>query len=177
MNYFKYVDVDSALEKLVTKKLLHYIHSNKYSTKGFWTNVDTEDVLKDVPELIQLYKPLGITIKRISFVTASDKVGSIHIDDPKTAPPIRINIPVLNCDQTSTNFYVTNKPAIETRLASGIYYYKWNEQDCTLAASACINKSTLIRTNELHQVCIHSDNIPRITCTIEFYENLEYLMN
>jgi hypothetical protein len=177
MNYFKYVDVDSTLEKLVTKKLLHYVHSNKYFTKGFWTNADTEDVLSKIPELIQLYKSLGINIKRISFVTALDKVGDIHIDDPKTAPAIRINIPVLNCENTSTNFYVTNKPAIETRLPSGIYYYKWLEQDCKLVASTCIDKSTLIRTNELHQVCIHTDNMPRITCTIEFYENLEHLMN
>lgn len=177
MNYFKHLDIDSTLEKVVSKKLLDYVNSNRYSNSGFWTNVDTRDVLNKVPELIELYKPIGINIKRISFVTAKDKIGDIHIDDPKTAPAIRINIPVLNCEQTSTNFYVSSKPANETRLQSGIYYYKWNEKDCTLVASTCINRSTLIRTNKLHQVCIHTDNMPRITCTIEFYEDLEHLMN
>jgi|LauGreDrversion4_2_1035121.scaffolds.fasta_scaffold00348_38 hypothetical protein len=177
MKYFKHVNVDSESEKVVSKKLLDYVNSNGYSDKGFWTNVNTHDVLNKVPELAELYKPIGINIKRIAFVTAKEKVGTIHIDDPKTAPAIRINIPVLNCEQTSTNFYVSGKPANETRLPSGIYYYKWDEKDCTLVASTCISRSTLIRTNELHQVCIHTDNMPRITCTIEFYEDLEHLMN
>jgi hypothetical protein len=177
MKYFKHVNVDSVLEKVVSKKLLDYVNSNSYSDKGFWTNVDTRDVLNKVPELTELFEPIGINIKRISFVTAKDKVGEIHIDDPKTAPAIRINIPVINCEQTSTNFYVSTKPANETRLSSGIYYYRWNEKECTLVASTCIDRSTLIRTNKLHQVCIHTDNIPRITCTIEFYEDLEHLMN
>jgi hypothetical protein len=177
MNYFKYANVDTVLEKNVSKKLLDYVNSDSYSDKGFWTNVNTQDVLNKVPELVELFKPLRINIKRIAFVTAIDKVGDIHIDDPKTAPVIRINIPVLNCEQTSTNFYISSKPANETRLPSGIYYYKWSEKDCTLVASTCVDRSTLIRTNELHQVCIHSDNMPRITCTIEFYEDLEYLMN
>ena len=177
MKYFEHLNVDSALEKIVSKKLLDYINSDIYSDNGFWTNVNTQDVLNKVPELVELYKPLGIKIKRIAFVTSNDKVGDIHIDDPKTAPVIRINIPILNCNNTSTNFFTSEKPPVEMQLASGIYYYRWNEKDCTLVASTCINRSTLIRTNKLHQVCIHSDNIPRITCTIEFYEDLEYLMN
>ena len=177
MKYFKYANVDPPLDKLTSTKLLDYTNSNSYTTNGFWTNIDTHDVLKKIPELIELYKPIGINIKRIAFITALDKIGDIHMDDPKTAPAIRINLPVLNCDNTSTNFFTSEKPPIEMQLPSGIYYYKWLEQDCKLVASTCIDKSTLIRTNELHQVCIHTDNMPRITCTIEFYENLEYLMN
>ena len=177
MNYFKHVDVNPELEKIVSKKLLDYVNSNSYSDNGFWTNVNTKDVLSKVPELLELYKPIGINIKRIAFITSIDKTSDIHIDDPETAPAIRINIPVLNCNNTSTNFFISEKPTVKMQLPSGIYYYKWLEQDCKLVSSVCIDRSTLIRTNELHQVCIHSDNVPRITCTIEFYENLEYLMN
>lgn len=177
MKYFKHASVDSKLEKTVSKKLLDYVRSNSYSTKGFWTNVETQDVLNNVPELIELFEPLKINIKRIAFVTSIIKIGEIHIDDPDTAPSIRINIPVLNCDQTSTNFYVSNKHPNKTRLPSGINYYNWEEKDCELVATVCIDRSTLIRTNEPHQVCIHSDNFPRITCTIEFFEDLEYLMD
>jgi len=34
MNYFKYANVDTALEKNVSKKLLDYVNSDSYSDKG-----------------------------------------------------------------------------------------------------------------------------------------------
>lgn len=174
MNYFKELDINS---DDVSLQLLNYIKKqNKGYIQGFWTNSDTDDLLKSVPDLQKLFDHLNITIKKISFVTAVLKKGVIHIDDIDTAPNARINIPILNCEDTETIFYnSTVKPKL-MELPSGIKYYGLEDMHCQKVASFTLRKPTIIRPKELHQVNINSNNTPRISCTIEFYENIETLL-
>lgn len=175
MNYFKEIDIDC---NGVSLEILNFIRSKeKNYIKGFWTNVDTVEILENIPQIQNLFNHLNITIKKISFVTTSQKIGIIHIDDVDTAPNARINLPILNCENTETVFYTSIYPPELMKLPSGIIYYGLDEKHCQRVDSFTLKKPTVIRPKELHQVILHSDSIPRISCTIEFYEDIENLLH
>lgn len=174
MKYYKELDIDCTE---VSTKILNYLQNKqKDYLKGFWTNADTIDVLNAVPELQELFDHLNIKIKKISFVTSFQKIGMIHIDDVATAPNARINLPIKNCEGSETIFYTSSKPTKLMKLPSGIVYYGLEDEHCQRADSFTLKKPTVIRPKELHQVVLHDDNIPRISCTLEFYEDIEGLL-
>ena len=102
MKYYKYLDLkwQPAAEKL---KL--YIDENPalldYSSS--WKNLDPNDVLTRIPEIQNMFDPLGIRVKYLALFVSNYPVGTIHIDADKQSN-CRINFPVLNCQETETRF-------------------------------------------------------------------------
>lgn len=171
MKYYKYLDLDHTV---VRDKIRSYIGKN--ITHNFWNHTNRDDVLLKIPELQTMFDPLGIHIHKISILNAwFTGPGIIHVDACDYS--VRINLPILNCDNTITNFYKSNAPLIKTVLPNGVPYFKFDPSQCELVDSFCLNRPAAIRIGEPHQICIMSEVVPRISCTIEFEENIEYLLD
>ena len=176
MRYYKFLDLNwtdgaDAMRNYVLD------HTSLYKAgKGAWVNCDFNDVMKKVPQLQEMFDPLGLTIKRVSLFVMYYKIGSIHIDDD-AIHPLRINFPIINCKDTETRFYkVTDTPTTEKQL-NKFAYHAFDPSKCELVDSFELDRPVIIKSQEPHQVLVHHNTPPRISCTIAFHENLESLFN
>jgi hypothetical protein len=172
MRYYKYLDLDFLS---VAEKLKMYILDNKDQIQGFWTPLDTLKILLLFPEVQKMFDHMNIRIKRISVVTVDPSSNGIHRDDTKCN--VRINIPILNCAASVTNFYKTNADPIRKFTPSGSPYLQIENSKCILVDSFCLDRPAALRVTEPHQVIVNSDYVPRIALTIEFIENIDYLLD
>lgn len=175
MIYYKKLELDHTL---VAKKSLAYISANKHKIKTFWTNVNFEEFCIHVPEIKTMFAPLNITPKRVSLITAvtQDRVDpGIHRDH--TSVPVRINVPILNCEHSQTKFWrTTAEPIVEFIPNTNIPYFYLKESDCELADTLVLDKPAVLRVSEPHSVHV-GEKTPRLALTIEFNENIEYLLD
>ena len=119
-----------------------------------------------------MFEEINLTVQTMSFITLNTQFGQIHSDQTKYSS--RINIPVLNCENTETKFFKSD---------SQFHMVKWNEvaipsfnaEECIQVDSFCLSKPTVLRVNEIHQICSYNVNLPRVSCTVGFVEDIEYL--
>ena len=176
MKYYKFLDLDCSL---VTDKMKQYVLDNPYlykSGKGAWVNCNLQDVTEKVPSLQEMFFQLNLRIKRVSLFVMNYKTGAIHIDDD-AAHPYRINFPVLNCENTETRFYQVKTQPSKQYQENKFAFHSFNPNDCEQMDSFELTKPTIIKTQEPHQVVVHHNNPPRISCTVAVYEDLEELFN
>ncbi len=175
MAYYKYLDLDY---KPARQKLIQYFLVNPRLLNGIggaWVNADTVDLLKKVPELSQLFRPLNLTIERVSFFVMHQPTGTIHIDDDTHY--LRINFPVLNCENTETRFYKTTSSTTKIFQANRMAYHKFDPNECELVDKFTLDRAVVIKTKEPHQVVLLTNKYPRVSCTIAFNEDLTELFN
>lgn len=176
MEYYKFLELDWVP---VAEAMREYVLANPSlykAGKGAWVNCEFTDIMQNIPELQTMFNPLGLTIKRVSLFVMNYKIGKIHIDDD-AAHPFRINFPILNCKDTETRFYkVTHAPTTEHQL-NNVAYHFFNPNNCELVDSFELDRPTIIKTQVPHQVVVHHNTPPRISCTLAFYEDLEPLFN
>jgi hypothetical protein len=176
MQYYKFLELEW-IE--VAESMKNYVLDNPslYEPgQGAWINCNFSDVMQRVPQLQEMFNPLGLTIKRVSLFVMNYKIGKIHIDDDGLHP-FRINFPILNCQDTETRFYkVTSAPNTEKQ-PNKIAYHFFNPNNCELADSFELDRPVIIKTQEPHQVVLKHNILPRISCTIAFQEDLEPLFN
>lgn len=176
MKYYKYLDIDCSI---VSPKLIKYVYDNsdlilESQKSSSWKSVNTQDVLNKVPELIEMFTPLSLTIKYLAFFITDIPYGTIHIDHD-TQSNCRINIPVLNCDSSETRFFTISEEPVKVLQKNGIPLLKLNPLACTQVDKFELTKPVVFRNNQPHQVVSYNENQPRISCTIGFHENLEFL--
>jgi len=179
MKYYKYLDIEYSMSCQQLKK---YALDNLNKLTLFQTDIDKEDILEACPDLQKMFDPLKITIKTVSFITTDniDIEYGIHIDvleyEDLEFSPIRINLPVLNCEGSITNFYTSSYLPVNKQLSENIYYLGYEYENCQLVDSFCLNRPAVLRVDEIHQVIANPNyHLPRISCSIEFEEDLEFL--
>lgn len=176
MKYYKFLDLDCSL---VTNDMKQYVFDNPHlykSGKGAWVNCNLRDVIEKVPSLQKLFDQLGLRIKRVSLFVMNYKTGVIHIDDD-IENPYRINFPILNCKDTETRYYQVSELPTKQFQENKFAYHIFNPDLCKQVDSFELSGLTIIKTQEPHQVVVHHDNPPRISCTVAVYEDLEELFN
>lgn len=176
MKYHNYLDLpgwEPVAEKI--KKWLEERPSLRDEKNGAWSDANMKDVSTNLPELAELFLPLGLTIRWVAFFTMTGKYSGIHRDAGEES--IRVNIPIQNCEGSVTRFFKATKPPIKYTQPNGVPYFLEDQESCILLESVEIIKPTVIRVHEPHQVVIFGGNYPRITCTISFNEDLEHLLN
>ena len=179
MKYYKYLsDLDW---RPVAEKLKWYVL--EYDKKpliyddprNMAQTVNQLDLHKQVPELSNLFSPLNLTIRNVSFFVSTTLQNAIHHDGvPENC---RINIPVLNCNNSETKFYVSSQPVPMRHQPNGQPFFSVNREDCTYVDSYFLKCPVILRVNELHQVFQDYTNIPRVACTIAFNENIEHWLD
>lgn len=177
MEYYKYLDLDCST---VSPKLVKYVYDN-YSGifddqhNSAWKAVNTQDVLDKVPELMEMFAPLNLTIRYLAFFITDLPINAIHIDD--TQSNCRINIPVLNCEKSETIFFTTTEEPVMAKQKNGLSFLMLNPLACTQVDKFELTRPVVFRNNQPHQVISFNEVQPRISCTIGFYEDLEFLFH
>jgi len=176
MRYYKFLELEWTYAAEAMKEYVLANPSLYKAGRGAWVNCDFADVIEKVPQLQEMFNPLRLTIKRVSLFVMNYKFGKIHIDDD-VMHPFRINIPILNCKDTETRYFtVTKNPVVEEQ-PNKVKLHSFDYSKCQLADRFELTGPIIIKSQEPHQVVIHHDLLPRISCTIAFHEDLGHLFN
>lgn len=177
MRYYKYLDINW---QPVAEKIKNYITSERTEfltplMSSSWRNLNVSEMLAVVPELRELFAPLGLTIHHMAFFVSDYAVGTIHIDHDMHSN-CRINIPILNCENTETRFYKTLVEPIKVLQANGVPLLKLDPSKCVHVDQFYLTQAVVFRNDQPHQVVSNNPNRPRISCTIGFNEDIEHLL-
>jgi hypothetical protein len=175
MIYYKYLDLNW---QPAARALQQYVSEHPLlldATTGSWKTLDLE-VLTKMPEIQAMFEPLNLTIKYLALFVTIKPAGNIHIDyDPISK--CRINFPVLNCEQSETRFFINHGPLEEITQSGRPPYILLNQDACVFADKFCLSKPAVIRIKEPHQVVSNNSVQPRISCTVAFHQDIEYLLH
>ena len=174
MQYYKYLDLDY---QVACRKLKAYILKNSSLLTDFWNDINTQEVMLSIPEIQKMFDPLSIKIKQISILVTRPKSihDGIHIDH--TSTNVRINLPLFNCEHSVTNFYSTTGLPTKMFLPNGVAFEDLDYSSCKLEDSFCLNQPAALRVTVPHQIVVNPDIDYRVSATIEFEENIDYLLD
>jgi hypothetical protein len=171
MKYYRELDIDC--EEIRQAILKDYIPDED---PNFWNDIDNVhlDILTDI------FKEINITPKYYSIINASTSNFNIHID--ACPEPIRINIPLLNCEFSTTIFYKSwnnNQPKLilDNPIMGVRRHLQYDTKDLHIADMMKLKKATAIRVHEPHAVTVLKKHTPRLALTVGFEEDLEDILN
>lgn len=172
MAYYKHLDLDY---EPVVKKLRSYTLDNIDQMQRFWNPLDTTEILSRFPEIQKMFDPLNITIKMIALINARPGHNQIHRDNSKEN--VRINLPVLNCEHSTTIFYRSDDEGVPSVTSNGRPFLDLNTCKFEFVESFCLDRPAAINVNEPHQLVIEQRYLPRVAWTVAFVENIDYLLD
>jgi hypothetical protein len=174
MKYWKYLDLNWRPASL---RLREYALSRPEVLEpgSYFKLQDHADIVNHVPEVVEMLEPLKIDIRFIAFFVQLTNNCNIHVD--QDSQYTRINIPILNCEHSETKFFTSSKGPVRALEASGVPYYYYEPEYCTCVSSYKLDGAILLRVREPHQVVIHGDHYPRISCSIGYKQDLTHLLD
>lgn len=166
--------------EIIQKKSLDFI--KKYKDTLAYTSfnpLDFETFSQEVPELAESLKEHGLTLTKVNtYIMFDNSGGAAHRDF--ITDSVRINIPVLNCENTWTNFYQLKDPSMKSTVTinpKGQPYRVYNPDDLILVDRVQITEPTAIRPLEIHSIEMDEAKAPRITLTVCTDPVPEFLFN
>ena len=174
MNYFKHIDLDWVPFRNRVIKLIEDYPKLIEKGPGAFVALKKEQVIEIYPELARMIKPLGLTILYVALYTIYDNKGTLHSDG--THVPIRITLPILNCENSITTFYQVTEEGTAGLQQNGLGATYYDPKKSTPVASYELTGPVILRVTEPHQVVSTNDVFPRISCSIAFKEDIEYLL-
>lgn len=180
MIYFKEIDIDNL--DIIKTKCLGYIKTQETVYKKLkpasWYVLNVEELTANCPELQQSFDKLGLTINyAAAIVMMAEKDIRVHTDN--WHQEARINIPLLNCENTFTKFYSNIKTQELHNPSTGMVSKTViNLDEIVYECGLELRKATILRSNEGHHITLPSSNpVPRISLTIGFVQDPVYLLN
>jgi len=169
MIYYRYLDLDY---KPCAEKLREYIWEYRQDilaqkTVVSFKHTDRNHVMSKVPEL----KPMNLTVRFLAFFVGYWQESRIHIDPDMAFA--RINFPIINCENSVTKFFTTEDPLIRGMTTAGLSTI--DPARCQYVDEYSLTQAVVFRPKEPHQVISHNPQKPRISCTVGFFEDIEYL--
>jgi hypothetical protein len=170
MKYYKYIDIDYLR---VLAPLQSYVNDNLHLINNYWVNMDKNAIFTAAPDLPKIFEPMNLSIDSLAVIALFDTVSEIHIDVYKH---VRINIPILNCNDSQTKFFKYSGEPERRYLSNGVPYIWVDPEKCEHIDTLVLNKPAALRVKEPHQV-IAGQQLPRISLTIKFNEVIDYLLD
>jgi hypothetical protein len=179
MIYYKEIDIidyDTIVSKsLAFTKQNEKIFNRTLNASLYWFNF--YEYSKAVPEVVESFGKLGLKcIDACVYVMYNPAHTSLHKDH--TTRLARINLPLLNCENTYTNFY------------SNVIFEAWMNPDTRNISYPAVNtdyvletrvemkKTTVVRISEAHKVDMPAGNpVPRITLSLQFDKDPVFLLD
>ena len=180
MIYYKPIELD--YYDIIVRKCLAYVKTmdkayNRVLSKASWYDLNLMTLIKECPEIILAFNKYDLKpIMAAAYIMYDPTHTSIHVDHFPSQT--RINLPLLNCKNTYTNFYKSkNEPVKWINPDSGVVSYNV-VGDYELVDRVEIMQATIIRTKVLHSVDLPIDNpVPRITLTLGFDKDPVFLLD
>ena len=179
MLYYKKINI-SYYDEIVNHSL-HYVKQqteifNRERHLASFYEMRLDEFLTAVPEVELSFKDLGLTcIRAAVYVMYKSEHTSIHKDCPW--PMARINLPLLNCENTYTRFYKNVITGVSKNPQSGIVSYPVINNDYELADKVELTQATILKVSEAHDVQLNDTPVPRIALTLGFSPNPVFLLN
>lgn len=171
MNYWKRVPLDSF--PLIQRKALEFVRANvNLTTAPFWSPLSTTALLKQVPELGEsVKKALNTRIWLATALVLQKPQSSRHVDHivGQRNQQARLNIPLLNCEQSETNFYDVGDTKPDTQFPTGVKHWNW-EHDFPIVSQVILSEPTILRVTAVHAVRSFSDQL-RLALTLNLEED------
>lgn len=180
MIYYKKIDIDFYDE--IVEDTLSYLKNqkpniyNKTDPSSYYV-LDLAEFKKYCPKLDLGFTRYNLICNfAVAFVMNKTVDVNIHIDNYESNDA-RINIPIINTKNTFTRFYtggtfvntinpLTNIPALMLTKAD----------DLRLIDQVEIDKATVMRVNEPHNIVKLNTEVPRITLTLGFDKDPVFLL-
>ena len=150
---------------IIVSKFKNYLEKKELinSKHTGYIPIDKNELIKICPELVSSFFNLGLTIVGSAiYRTTGNTQSPVHID---YAPyKCRINIPIINCEYSSTVYYKADIKEIRHQDHSKVNYI-----ECINAVEfdrVTINNPTILRIDTPHRVIMDEDRSPRICLTI-----------
>lgn len=198
MNYAKYIDIPNWIS--LRDQLINFKNQHTPADQVWWCHFE-EEVKSQIPELIDTFASMGLTMKQLIFFTnlkndldqkdpTHPECVFIHTDrqdDPDSRfddvpvltdfPPTNaINIPMENCEGSLTLFY-----KLKDSTQDDVYYPTYNcgghdHNNIEEVFRFELDKPAVLRINVPHAV--HNPHTAaRVVATFRFVEDIEYLLD
>jgi hypothetical protein len=166
--YFKKMNLPNFKE--IAKQSLEYIKIKDqiYNRKlSSYYILDFKEFTDYCPLLIPSFRELGLEPRLISiFIMYNNTHGPVHID--LFPPEAKFLIPLLNTEETKTNFFGNCRVVRVTNPVSGIKSYRpIASKEMTLNASLELDGPAVLRTSSPHNVEMIENKFPRISMQVE----------
>jgi hypothetical protein len=182
MQYYKKIEIDyfdeivfDTLKYLKEQKLDIY---NKTIQATYYV-LDLNEFKKHCPKLDLGFERYDLICNyAVAFVMHKTSDVKIHIDNYKYKNVnARINIPILNTQNTFTRFYTGGIFASVTNPLTNITALRLTDfNGLKLVDKVEIDKPTVMRVNEPHDILKLNSEIPRITLTLGFDKDPVFLL-
>jgi hypothetical protein len=177
MRYFRELELDN-LDILIEKSLAHVkMLYDVYNGKQTWNMLDYPQLLVACPELETAFLKYGLICNyaAIIMISKSGYYPPPHVDGKKFATA-RINLPLLNCKNTRTEFF--SNVQVRSSDVHGLSYYVAINTDYVLEDYFELSKATVLRVKEPHRVTVPNNNpVPRIALTLGFDKDPIFLLD
>jgi len=177
MLYYKLLEIENI--DVIIQKCLQYaktIDTAYYRILSSWNPIKESELVDACPELVTELQKYNLTIRMAALhVMYLPAHGAIHIDNYHAQT--RINIPLLNCANTYTNFYESDgEPTKFVNPKSGVTIW-YPTGECRLVDRVELTQATIIRTKVFHSVDLPKDNpVPRISLTLGFDKDPVFML-
>lgn len=168
MKYWKRIKMNDL--EIIQQKTLEYMKANKhrFAAATPFQPIDFKSYVQAVPEFMNSFSDYGLTPTTVAtYIMFSNPDGAAHRDS--ITDRARINIPILNCENSWTNFYKLVDPSVKAKIsvnARGQPYQSYDPKDIELVDRVQITEPTIIRPLEIHSIEMDETKVPRITLTI-----------
>jgi hypothetical protein len=179
MLYYKKINI-SYYDEIVNHSLNYVkqipeIFYRQQSAASFY-ELNLADFLEKVPEIKKSFKELDLQcIRAAVYVMYKATHTSIHKDS--SYPLARINLPLLNCSNTYTEFYKNVVTVPWKNPSTGIISYPVTNDNYELCDRVEITQATVLRVSEAHKVHIENTEVPRISLTLGFFPSPLHLLD
>jgi hypothetical protein len=186
MIYYKKIEIDNLTT--IQQKTLEFL-KNTYADRFFnnipypsFNVIDVRGLLRSVPELTESFEKYGLTIDGAGVHILYKDNSRIHKDANSPTRTTRINIPILNCEGSRTQFYKgggdwVNKPIDENYPDRAWSMMPSDPLSLMFVDQVNIDMATLLRINEPHTVSLPDNpKVPRITLSLTFTKDPVFLL-
>lgn len=185
--YWKIVEAGE-YEKYGKKLMLIFLkHPQLFHRQNtFWNAVKSSSrnsIFEIIPEFENLEKIYG-EINEMALLFLEWDSSTLHIDHTSglnEGVKARLNVPVMNCEESVTCFYELDEQTFSTHMTTPGGTKFWPDElrrRLNPVTQVVLKQPTILRTSEPHTVFCNGKNFPRVSLTISFKEDLiKYLDN
>lgn len=162
MKLYQTIDLDNC--DLIIHKVKHYLENKGYidTTNAGYIPLDVPELVRYCPMLLTSLFKIGLTINGAAiYRTTNNTQSPVHID--YATYECRVNIPIMNCEYSSTVYYNADIENTLSQLDNTKYIKCINAVEIDRVT---ITSPTIIRINAPHRVEMDESKSPRICLTI-----------
>lgn len=150
------------------------------STKNYWNKINTVDLIRHVPALIDYVKTLNLKLREVAVLIANDNVPGVplHVDEGPLLT--KINIPILNTKNVFTSWrdiptdVIDGLPTVKTSFQSLVPDFSHIDyQQYPLLAKIELTQPVVFNSSIPHMVQAGEGSVfPRVVLACMFHTEL-----